>query len=160
MSDSFHYSTTFILDKAHFNECYSNSVVIVSPFVAYRKAIALALAGVAVIWFTALSAYLGYFLIGLGFVEALGCRFAQPWWVTRQMFGRSGNSKVTLTIDEKGIYTGSAHVNSVILWQDVNEVTETNDGLLVMHGQSNALSKSYISNQCLSDDAKAFLLSK
>lgn len=160
MTDSFHYSTTFILDKAHFHECYSNSVVKARPIVAYRKAMALSLVGIGILLLTELDAYLGFFILALGIVEALGCRFAQPWWVTRQIFGRSGNSEVTLTIDEQGIHTDSAHVNSAILWGDVNDVTETTDGLLVLHSQGGGQGKSYISVKCLSDEAKAFLLSK
>jgi len=156
MTDPFHYSTTFKLDKAHLNECYSNTVIIKRPIVAYGKSIILLLVGIFMIKFTEVEAYLGYFLLGLGIVEALGCRFQQPWWVARQMFGRSGNSKVTLTIDEKGVLTHSAYVNSVILWQDISAVTPTKDGVLITHSQG----RSYISDKCLSEPAKQFLMAE
>lgn len=156
MSDSFHYSTTFVLDKAHFNECFSNSVVLAPPLVAYRKAMILLLIGFVIILLTEVNAYVGYFVIGLGIVEALGCYFQQPWWVTRQLFGRSGNSEVTMTVDDSGVHTDSAHVKGSILWQDINGVNETKDGIVIMHKQG----KSYISAQCLSVEAKHFIVSK
>ena len=158
MTDSFNYSTTFVLDKAHLNECFVNSVVPMPPAVAYRNAILFVLVGLAIMLFTQLDAYLGYFIIGLGIVEALGRYFQQPWWVTRQLFGRSGNSKVTLTIDENGIHTHTHEglTNSSILWADVNGVEQTHDGLLVLHRQG----RNYISGKCLSDEARGFLVGK
>jgi hypothetical protein len=156
MTNPFSYSTTFVLDKAHFNECFSNSVVIDHSWLAFRKAIIFSLIGIVLVLFTNLNAYVGYFLLGLGCVEALSHKYQQPWWVTRQMLSRAAGSEVTLTLDETGIHTHSFYLDTHILWQDIKEVNQTKDGFLVAHIKG----KSYISNTCLSENARAFLSSK
>jgi hypothetical protein len=156
MTNSFSYSTTFVLDKAHFNECFSNSVVIDHSWLAFRKAIIFLLIGIVLVLFINLNAYVGYFLLGLGCVEALSLKYQQPWWVTRQMLSRVAGSEVTLILDETGIHTHSFYLDTHILWQDIKEVNQTKDGFLVVHIKGH----SYVSDTCLSEDAKAFLSSK
>lgn len=156
MSNSFSYSTTFVLDRAHFNECFSNSVVVESGLAAYRKAIIFALIGLLLAFFSEVNAYIAYFLLGLGFIEALSSYYRQPWWVARQMLGRTSNSEVTLAIDDDGIHTHSHYLNSVILWSDIIAVNTTENGLIVVHNKG----RSYLSDACLSAEAKAFLVAK
>jgi hypothetical protein len=156
MTSPFSYSTTFVLDKAHFNECFSNSVVVEHSFFAYRKAIVFWLLGMLLVMFTEVNAYVAYFLIGLGFIEAMGNYYRQPWWVMRQMLSRAAKKEVTLTLDEVGIHSESSHVNSVILWQDISDVKSTQNGFLLVHTKG----QSYISDACLSEEAKAFLTAK
>ncbi len=156
MTNPFSYFTTFVLDKAHFNECFSNSVVIDGSWFAYRKAIVFALIGIVLLLFTELNAYVGYFLVALGCLEALGHKYQQPWWVTRQMLSRAAGSEVTLTLDEAGIHTHSFYLDSAILWQDIKEVKRTKDGFLLVHLKG----QSYVSGNCLSEQAEAFLASK
>lgn len=155
MTEPFSYSTTYILDKAHFNEVFANSVVSKPSLKEYGKAIAFVLAGVALL-FTDVTGYLVYFLMGLGLIEALSTYYRQPWWVARQMLSRAASNKVTITIDEGGIHTDSIHLKSTLKWQDVNKVDTTQDGLMLLHSQG----KSYLSGSCLSEQAKAFVLSK
>jgi hypothetical protein len=156
MSSSFSYSTTFVLDRAHFNECFSNSVVVEPRLVAYRKAIIFTLIGLLLALFTDVNAYIVYFVMGLGFIEALSSRYRQAWWVTRQMLGRTSNTEVTLSMDDDGIHTHSPYLNSVILWSDISAVNTTENGLIVVHSKG----RSYLSDSCLSAEAKAFLAEK
>lgn len=156
MTSPFSYSTTFVLNKAHFNECFSNSVVVEHSLMAYRKAIAFLLVGILLAIYTEINSYAAYFLIALGFIEALSKYYQQPWWVARQMLSREANSEVTLTLDESGIHSKSFHLNSVILWQDISDIRNTKNGLIVIHSKG----QSYLSNACLTEQAKAFLSAK
>jgi hypothetical protein len=156
MTSPFSYSTTFVLDKAHFRECFSNSVVAKHSLVAYGKAIILLLIGSLLLYFTDIGGYFSYFVIVLGIVEALSIYYQQSWWVTRQMLSRNANSEVTLTLDETGIHSQSAHLNTLILFQDISEVNNTKNGLILVHTKG----RSYISQTCLSAQARAFLSSK
>jgi hypothetical protein len=156
MTDPFSYSTTFVLDKAHFNECFSNCVVVKHPLVTYYKAIAFLLVGILLVKFSEINAYIAYFVIGLGFIEAISNYYKQPWWVTRQMLSRTANSEVSLTLDETGIHSRTANLDTVILWQDISEVNSTDNGLLLVHTKG----KNYISNSCLTQQAKTFLSAK
>jgi hypothetical protein len=156
MTSPFTYSTTFVLDRAHFHECYSNTAVVEHSLVAYLKAIIFLLVGSLLLYFTEVSGYLSYFLIALGVIETLSIYYRQPWWVTRQMLSRHANAEVTLTLDETGVHSLSSHANTVILWQDLSEINNTKDGVLLMHSKG----RNYISNTCLSAQARTFLSSK
>ncbi len=156
MTDPFSYSSTFVLDKAHFQECFSNSVVARHSLVAYSKAVILLLFGGLLLEFTQISGYFCYFLMVLGVVEALSIYYQQPWWVTRQMLSRNANREVILTLDETGVHSQSAHLNTQILWQEISEVKHTKNGLILVH----TTGRSYISAACLSAQASTFLLSK
>ncbi|WDE06010.1 YcxB family protein [Thalassomonas viridans] len=156
MTEPFSYSTTFKLDKSHFNECYQESVVPDYSLRAYSKAILLVLMGLGLSMFTEIDQYAAWFLIGLGLVEALSVKYQRPWWLARQMLSRGANSQVTLTIDEQGIKSKSAYVDALINWQDISAVQDTEQGLLVIHKGD----RNYISNRCLSDEAAAYIHSR
>ena len=156
MTSPFTYSTTFVLDRAHFHECFSNTVVVEHSLVAYLKAIIFLLAGSLLLFFTETSGYFSYFLIVLGIIETLSIYYRQPWWVTRQMLSRHANCEVTLTLDETGIHSQSSHANTVILWQDLSAIDITKNGLLLIHAKG----RNYISDTCLSAQARTFLSSK
>lgn len=153
MTEPFSYSTTFKLDKSHFSECYQESVVPDYSLRAYSKAILLVLMGLGLSMFTEIDQYAAWFLIGLGVVEALSVKFQKPWWLTRQMLSRGANSEVTLTIDEQGIRSKSVYVDALIAWGDIQEVTATEQGILIMHKGG----RSYVSGRCLSEEATSFI---
>lgn len=156
MTSPFTYSTTFVLDRLHFHECFSNTAIVERSLTAYLKAMIFLLVGSLLIFFTEISGYFSYFLIVLGIVETLSIYYRQPWWVTRQMLTRDANTEVTLTLDEIGIHSRSSRINTHIVWQDISEINKTNNGLLVIHTKG----RNYISDTCLSEQARAFLLSK
>ncbi|TQV87592.1 YcxB family protein [Aliikangiella coralliicola] len=153
MNQPFNQSVTFVLDKAHFQECFEQSA---PPVQArdYGKAVIFGLAAFASIFVETEHYYILFFLIGLAILELFSIRYRQTWWVWRQLMGKSANGRVKLIINEEGITTESTYVNSQILWPDVSAVEQTEKGLLLRHqGGVN-----YLSNSHLSDEIVAFIL--
>ena len=156
MNESVSYVSQFTLDKAHFNECHSQSVGSDYSVKAYLKAIILTLFGMVLVLFTEINAYAAWFVFALGILEALSVYYQKPWWVMRQMLGKSAKGEVKLTINEQGISTESYYVNLDILWENITELKSTDKGWLITH----TTGKNYISNACISSDAQQFLSTK
>jgi len=156
MNKSKPYVSQFILDKAHFNECYSQSIDDDHSISAYFKAIVLTLFGMVLVLFTAINGYAAWFVFAIGILEALSVYYQKPWWVMRQMLGKSAKGKVTLTIDDKGIFTESHYINHGILWETIITLKSTDKGWLINHSSG----RNYISNACISVEAQHFLATK
>lgn len=156
MTEAFHYSTTYKLDKSHYSETYDQSVTYDFVKTGYIKATIWALVGVVLLLATEISGYISWFIIGLGVLEALNVRFHKAWWLARQMISKAANNKVTLTIDEESVKSHSIHVNSKIAWRDIVKIEQTSEGWL-LHQQTG---KSYLSNRCLSQEAQDFIAAK
>jgi len=156
MNQPFSFSTTFILDKPYFTECFEQSVNVEHSMKAYSKAIFFVLFGAILVLFTEINAYAAWFIFSLGIVEALSVYYQRPWWVTRQMLSRAAKSEVKLTIDDLAISTDSFYLQSQLNWQDISALKTTQKGWLIVHAKG----KNYISNQFLSDEAKSFLTFK
>ena len=142
-----------MLDKSHFSETFDQSVIVDTSNTVYFKSIVLAVLGLAVLLFTEVNPYAAWFIVGLAALEALNIRFKKPWWLARQMLSKAANAEMTLTITEDKICSKSFYVDSVILWSQINKLEHTAQGWLVFHVQG----KNYISDRCLSEQAKAFL---
>lgn len=101
-------------------------------------------AGVGLLFFTEQPMIAGSMLIALAALELLHIRFRRAWWLTRQMWGRSKDSDVELTIDEDGIQTQNSHAQTTLLWVDIERVIETDVGLILVtkSGGQQYLSKS------------------
>ena len=153
MSQPFSYSTTYELDKAHFQECFSESVVIVTPINAYKKSIALTIAGMLLVLFTQMNPYFAWFVFAVGILEAVSTYYQKPWWVMRQMLSKAAKGNVDLTIDEQGIVSKSFYASLTLLWPDVLFIETTQLGWLIKHAKG----RSYISNKNLSAAAILFL---
>lgn len=153
MTESFYYSTSYVLDRKHFSETYDQSKTGKSDKNQYIKALAIALIGLAVLYLTDMSPYIAWFIVVFGGVEALSVRFQKPWWLARQMISKAANEELTLTIDDNGISSKSRHVNSSILWQDITKIEKTSLGWLLYL----TTGRSYLSNNCLSDEAQQFV---
>lgn len=156
MSQPFSYSTTYELDKAHFQECFSESVVIVTSINAYKKSIALTIAGMLLVLFTQMNPYAAWFVFALGILEAVSTYYQKPWWVMRQMLSKAAKGNVDLTIDEQGIVSKSFYASLTLLWSDVLFIEKTSLGWLIKHAKG----RSYISNKNLSSAAIVFLTEK
>ncbi|MBA6304003.1 YcxB family protein [Colwellia sp. MB02u-14] len=156
MSQPFSYSTTYELDKAHFQECFSESVVIVTPINAYKKSIALTIAGMLLVLFTQMNPYFAWFVFAVGILEAVSTYYQKPWWVMRQMLSKAAKGNVDLTIDEQGIVSKSFYASLTLLWPDVLFIETTQLGWLIKHAKG----RSYISNKNLSAAAILFLTEK
>jgi hypothetical protein len=156
MSQPFSYSTTYELDKAHFQECFSESVVIVTPINAYKKSTVLTIAGMLLVLFTQMNPYAAWFVFALGILEAVSTYYRKPWWVMRQMLSKAAKSNVDLTIDEQGIVSKSFYASLTLLWSDVLCIETTQLGWLIKHAKG----RSYISNKNLSAAAILFITKK
>jgi len=155
MTKHFTYTTRFILDKKHFNECYQESTTLVLNAKAFFKSGVLILFGF-ILLFTEVNAYAAWFIVALGMLEAISLYYHQPWWVMRQMMSRASSSDVTLTIDETGVLNESFYHKSKILWLDLTEIKETKHGFILLFQGG----KSYLSKHTLSLEAQAFITEK
>ncbi len=149
----FSYSTTFILDRPYYTECFEESVVIEPLPRRYAKAYFFGIVGVL---FTHINEYASWFIFALGIIEALSIYYRKPWWVMRQMLSRAAKSEVTLTINETGISSQSFYLQSEILWQQISSIKATKKGWLLIHNKGT----NYLSNQFLSTEALNFLTEK
>jgi len=156
MPEPFSYTTTYQLNKAHFQECYSESVIVDTSFHAYKKSVVLTVAGMLLVLFTQMNAYLAWFIFSLGILEAVSTYYQKPWWVMRQMLSKAAKGNVDLTIDEESIVSKSFYANLTLLWSEVLLIEKTNLGWLIKHEKG----RSYISNKNLSDSAITFLTEK
>ncbi len=145
-------STTYKLDKAHFQECFEQSA---SPVTRkdYLRAAVLGGLGVALFFVEAEHYYIPFFIFCLGVLELLSIKYRKTWWVWRQLMGKSGNQNVELTIDQKGILIKSKHVNNQINWSSITELKKTPKGL-ILHHQGGA---NYLSNSHLSPEIQSFI---
>ena len=156
MNSTFSYSTTFVLNRDYYTECFEQSVIIEHGLRRFAKALFFVFFGALLVLFTDVNYYAAWFVFALGILEALSVRYQQPWWVTRQMFSRASKSEVKLTVDDTGIATDSFYQKTNYAWSDFSAITLTNKGWLLVHVKG----KSYISNQFLSNEAKNFIADK
>jgi len=160
MNTTISLTSKFILDKAHFNECYSESTVRDLSAKAFLKSGVLMLFGMIILLFTPVNAYAAWFVVALGILEALSLYYNQPWWVLRQMLSKASGSEVTLTIDEQGVLSESFYHNGRILWQDMTSIEETRLGFVLHFNAGKSKGKSYLSKSCLSTEAQQYIISK
>jgi hypothetical protein len=156
MPQSFSYSTTYQLDKAHFQECYSESAIIEPSFHAYKKSIVLTVAGMLLVLFTQMNPYAAWFIFSLGILEALSTYYQKPWWVMRQMLSKAAKGNVDLTLDDNGVVSKSFYASLTLLWSEVLLIERTKLGWLIKHEKG----RSYISDKNLSAEAITFLTEK
>lgn len=150
------YQTTFILDKAHFIECYEESVKL-TPFLSlYLKAIVMLTLGTGLVLFSDINSYAAWFIFSLGVLEVVSTYYRKPWWVMRQMLSKVAKAKVILEITDQYISTHSFYNDNKMFYTDIDSIVNTDKGWLVLHKGSHH----YISNCCLSDEVKCFLQNK
>ena len=160
MNTPLSYTSTFVLDKAHFNECYSESSTLELSVKTFFKSGVLMLFGLILLLFTPVNAYAAWFIVALGILEALSLYYNQPWWVLRQMLSKASNSEVTLTIDAQGVLSESFYHNGRILWQDITSIKETSLGFVLHFNVGKSTGKSYLSKSYLSNDAQYYIQAK
>lgn len=160
MNSSTSFTCKFTLDKAHFNECYSQSSTVDRSANAYFKGGILMAFGLLILLFTPINSYAAWFVVALGILEALAIYYNQPWWVLRQMMSKASGSEVTVTIDEQGVLSESFYHTGRILWSDVQEIKSTDLGFVLHFSAGKSMSKSYLSKGCLSDSAQEYILNK
>ncbi|WP_068546957.1 hypothetical protein [Thalassotalea crassostreae] len=154
------FESKFILDKKHFTECYEQSLEYAPKRkFRYSKCLLLVCFGMFIymMQIEKLSGHLGAFFFILAFIEALSVKYAQAWWVTRQMWSKASNSEVILTVDDEGINTKTDFSEVKILWKDIVEHKLSSKGIILL--QENG-ANSYISEQNVSAEAWSFMLSE
>ncbi|KAA1152240.1 MULTISPECIES: YcxB family protein [Pseudoalteromonas] len=141
-------TTTYTLDRPYFYECFDESLPYSKraqpKYFLLMLLTALGLFGI----YGLNDHYLGSFLIMLAILECVAFYYRRPWWVTRQMLSRASGSEVTLTFDDEGIKSVNHYKNYQLVWQDINEVIDTERGLLL----KNKRGMQYISKQILSPE--------
>jgi len=157
MTSPVSFTSKFILDKAHFQECYKQSSTVDRSSKAYFKASILTVFGLFILLLTPVNAYAAWFVVVLGILETLSVYYNQAWWVLRQMLSKASGSEVKLTIDEQGVLSESFYHTGRILWQDITELTITPLGFVLHFYVGKNQSKSYLSKSCLSTEAQAYL---
>lgn len=149
MASPLPYHTSFVLDKAHFSECFDQSVT-TNGIRDYTKAAIVAALGSLLVLFIDVDKYVAYFVLALGAVEALSVYYRKTWWLWRQMISKAYDHKVDIEMTDSGVITSSFHVNNTLLWEDVEQIVETESGLLLHHKRGmNYLSKSYLSDEVI-----------
>lgn len=154
MNNSFLYENTYVLDKKHFNECYTQSVNEQLSIKSFSKAIFLSCFGLSLLLFTKADAYIAWFLAALGILDAASVYYRKAWWLARQMISKAAGNELTLTIDEQGIKNHSPYVDNLILWSEITNIEPTALGLLIKHKNG----VNYLSNSVLSEDASQYIL--
>ena len=155
MSNDFSYTSKFILDRAHFDESFRESVQAPLSASSFKKSFVLLLFGGILVLSREFNAYISWFVVALGVLEASSVYYRKAWWVTRQMLSRSSKSEVTLVVDEKGISSSSFYFKGEFLWQHIQKLEATQHGWLIFSGQG----KTYLSNKYLSEQAIEFIQS-
>ncbi|MBW8183434.1 YcxB family protein [Shewanella nanhaiensis] len=155
MNAPFRYTTSYILDKNYFTECFEASVTEDRTLQSYYKTIGFFLVGTALL-LTGVNSYASLFIIGLGAIEGLSVRFKKSWWLWRQMLSKAANNEVQLTIDELGIDTQSEFVKGHISWKEVIEHKVSDNGYLIKHSGGT----SYLSKKLLDTNVTEFIKSK
>jgi hypothetical protein len=148
------YNTQFTLSRDYLAECFDQSL----PYGKNAKpnflfsALLLAF-GVGTLVFTEQPKFVGIILIALAVLELIHIRFRRAWWLTRQMWGKSSDSEVKLTIGEDGIRTQNPYTQTTLLWADVERLIETDLGLIFVakNGGQQYLSKSLFSVELISE---------
>jgi hypothetical protein len=148
------YNTQFTLSRDYLAECFDQSL----PYGKNAKpnflfsALLLA-SGAGALVFTEQPKFVGIMLIALAILELIHIRFRRAWWLTRQMWGKSSDSEVKLTIDEDGIRTQNPYTQTTLLWADIERLIETDLGIIFVakYGGQQYLSKSLFSAELISE---------
>lgn len=147
------FNTQFTLSRDYLAECFDQSL----PYGKnakpnYMFPVLLFTAGTGLLFFTDQPKVLGFILIALAALELFHIRFRRAWWLARQMWGRSADSVVKLTVDVDGIETKNPYTQTSLLWVDIARVIETDLGLILVtkSGGQQYLSKSLFSAELIS----------
>jgi hypothetical protein len=155
MPKDFNFTTQYPLDKRFFAECYDQTSVPVKFPKAYFKALLFVVFGVVVLEFELLpNSYVGWFFIVLSVVEVLSVFFKRTWWLWRQTFSTSANSKVEFSVAANGVSYKSAKTTRSIAWHEIDQLQQTELGFILHIGKQ----RQYLSKSCLSEEVIAFMI--
>lgn len=139
------FATQFTLSRDYLAECFDQSLPHgKNARPNYLFPALLFAAGTGLLFFTEQPGIAGWMLIALAVLELVHIRFRRAWWLTRQMWGKSAGTEVRLTLDAQGIHTQNHDTQSSVLWTEIEQVIETDLGLILVakSGGQQYLSKS------------------
>ncbi|RKF15695.1 YcxB family protein [Alginatibacterium sediminis] len=148
------FSTQFTLSRSYLAECFDQSLPhSKNAKPKYWFPVLLFIAGLALLLFSHQPTYIGGMLIAISILELIHIRFRRAWWLARQMWGRSADSEVKLSIDSDGITSKNPYTETSLLWTEVDCVLETELGLILVAktGAQQYLSKSLFPEPLLSE---------
>lgn len=148
------FNTTFTLSREYLAECFDESL----PHGKHAKPhylfpALMLVAGAGLLFFTEQPKIAGSMLVALAVLELIHSRYRRAWWLARQMWAKSADSEVTLTVNDEGVTTQSPYTETKLLWTDVSRVIETDLGLILLDksGRQQYLSKSLFPKKLLGE---------
>tara|TARA_R110001583_G_scaffold10698_7_gene49167 strand:- start:18557 stop:19048 length:492 start_codon:yes stop_codon:yes gene_type:complete len=152
------FTSHYILDREYFSECFDQSALQHPPKKYRYKFIGALLAfGFSIMAFTEQSVAVGFFFIGLAFVEYFSFKYRKAWWLLRQMWSKNSGNEITLFIDEQAIRIESLYQNKRFTWQSIKALIETPEGLIF---KLDSGEQSYLSKACLNTEVVDYIKSK
>ncbi|WP_413699746.1 YcxB family protein [Psychromonas sp. KJ10-10] len=152
------FSNHYVLDREYFSECFEQSTL-QQPVkkMRYKFIGSLLLFGFAIMILTELSVAVGFFFIGLAFVEFFSFKYRKAWWISRQMWSKNSGNKINLIINEQSIQIESLYQNKNLPWLDMKSLIETPKGLIFILQTGE---QTYLSKACLNTEVVDFIKSK
>ena len=150
-----HFETHFYLNKAHYSECFDQSMLVKGPQKPrYLFMGAMLLTGLFFLFFTNVQGLLAWFFIGITVLEYFSFKYRRAWWVARQMISKNAGNKITLIFDDNGIENKSVYINSQLAWESIKQVQETQVGYILELHQGG---QQYLSKSCLNQEIIDYL---
>jgi hypothetical protein len=157
------YQNSFVLSKEHLLECFDESQLLNAlltgkvPRPRYLLMVALTLVGFFFITFVQHNKMLGFFIIGLAFLEFFNFKYKRSWWITGQMWGKNSNNTIKLCFDDLAIKVSSLNVTLNINWDEIDHADETAKGYTLALKNKK---RHYLSKLTLLPEMDALLISK
>lgn len=148
------FNTQFTLSRSYLAECYDQSLAHgknAKP--NYVLPALMCAVGAGLLYFSGESRLVGSILIAWSVLELIHIRFRRAWWLARQMWGKSADTEVKLTINNDGIQTQNPYTQTALLWSDVVRVIDTDLGLILVakSGSQQYLSKSLFNEDLIAE---------
>ena len=157
------YRNSFVLNKAHFSECFDESARLNESLTGKKKGLRyffmsiLTVVGFFIITFSAQDKLFGFFFIGLSFLEFFSFKYKKSWWLTRQMWSKNSGNTISLLFDSIGIKIDSLNIKLKIDWDEIDHVDETPLGYAL---QLKDKKTHYVSKLTLSPEMDSLLQTK
>lgn len=150
------FQTQFVLTREYLSESYDQSLPhskAASPNFVF-PIVTLAI-GVGLLMWTDQQKIIGIAFVSFSVLEFLHIRYRRAWWLMRQLWGRSGGSEVSLSINENEIVTENGFTETRITFGEIERVIETELGMILV---TNTGQQQYLSKSIFPDDLVQELL--
>jgi len=150
--------TDFTLDRAHYAECFDQSMSLKAPQKPrWGFIIGAIITGLFFLFLTEVQGLLAWFFFAIAVLEYLSFKYRKAWWLTRQMISKNAGNKITLIFDENGIENKSVYINSQLAWESIKSYQETDAGFMLNLQQGG---QQYLSKSCLTKEIQDYLLTQ